>query len=209
MRRLNTTTALAAAAVALIAAGCATTAFTSTWKAPDAAPLALAGKKVGAMVIHNNEGTRRAAEDALAREITARGAQGQPTYPLLSNTAAKDQATARAAIEKAGFDGLVVMRPVGREKEVTYTPGMWTGQPMYGSFWGGYYGYGWGAVYSPGYLQTDTIVSVETLIYSMAQDKLIWAGESQTTNPTRVDSFVRELSGKVATELRREGLLSR
>jgi hypothetical protein len=209
MGRLNTTTALAAAAVALVAAGCATTAFKSTWKAPDAQPLALAGKKVGAMVIHNNEGTRRAAEDALAREITARGAQGQPTYPLLSNTAAKDQATAKAAIEKAGFDGLVVMRPVGREKEVTYTPGVWTGQPMYGSFWGGYYGYGWGAAYSPGYLQTDTIVSVETLIYSTDQDKLIWAGESTTTNPTKVDSFVRELSGKVATELRREGLLAK
>ena len=209
MVRLNTMTAVAVAVVAAVAAGCATTAFTSTWKAPDAAPVALAGKKVGAMVIHPNEGTRRAAEDALAREITARGATGQPTYPLLSNTAAKDQAAARAVIDKAGFDGLVVMRPVGRDKEVTYTPGMWTGQPMYGSFWGGYYGYGWGAVYSPGYLQTDTIVTVETLIYSMQQDKLIWAGESRTTNPTKVDAFVRELSGKVGTELRREGLLSK
>jgi hypothetical protein len=84
------------------------------------------------------------------------------------------------------------------------------GQPAsarYGSFWGGYYRYGWGAVYEPGYLRTDTIVTVETLVYSLADDKLIWAGASQTTNPSSLDGFVRELAGKVADQMRKEGLL--
>ena len=57
------------------------------------------------------------------------------------------------------------------------------GAPYYGSFYG-YWGYGWGAVYDPGYLRTDTVVMVETLIYSVTQDKLVWAGHSKTTNPS-------------------------
>jgi hypothetical protein len=38
-----------------------------------------------------------------------------------------------------------------------------------------------------------TIVTVETLIYSLGQDKLIWAGQSQTTNPSKVGPFIREM----------------
>ena len=53
---------------------CASSPFVSTWKAPDATPLELRGSKVAAVVMMENQASRRAAEDALAREITARGA---------------------------------------------------------------------------------------------------------------------------------------
>ena len=58
-------------------------------------------------------------------------------------------------------------------------------------------------------LQTDTIVSVETLVYSFVQDKLLWAGMSETMNPSRADELVRELAGKVASQMEKEGLLAR
>jgi len=38
--------------------------------------------------------------------------------------------------------------------------------------------------------QRWTIVTVETLIYSLGQDKPIWAGQSQTTNPSKVGPFI-------------------
>jgi len=65
---------------------------------------------------------------------------------------------------------------VGRERQVSYEPGVvWVG-PHYRRFWGGYWGYGWGTVYEPGYLREDKVVSVETLVYSFEQDELVWAG---------------------------------
>ena len=61
---------------------------------------------------------------------------------------------------------------------------MYWGGPAYATFWGGgYYGYGWGGVYSPGYITTDTIVSVEILVYSLKQDKLVWAAQSADDEP--------------------------
>ena len=196
-----------ALAAALGLGGCATTQFNSTWKAPDAQPVNLAGQKVAAVVLSKKEGVRRGAEDALAREITLQGAQGIAAYTIVPGDV-RDKDQAKALFEKAGIQGVVTMKAVGKDKELSYSPGMWTG-PGYGSFWGGgYWGYGWGGVYDPGYLTTNTIVTVETLVYSLKQDKLIWAGQSQTTNPEKADAFIKELTGAAAKEMRKAGLLT-
>lgn len=192
-------------AAALVAAGCATTTFTSVWKAPDAPQIVLSGQKVAAVVMTPREGPRRTAEDALARELTKRGADAVASYTFLSDQDLKDEAAAKAQIQKAGVQGVVVMRVTSQDQSVTYTPSTWS-RGYYPSFWG-YWGYGWGAVYSPGSIRTDTIVNVETLVYSVADDKLLWAGVSGTTNPNQVDAFVTEIVDEAAKEMRKSGLL--
>jgi hypothetical protein len=80
--------------------------------------------------------------------------------------------------------------------------------PRYRPYWGGYYGYGWGGAWAGGTdIRTDTIVTVETLVYSLKQYTLIWAGQSKTTNPTQVESFVQELAESAAKEMKKAGLL--
>jgi hypothetical protein len=195
---------MAAVVVAVVAfAGCATTGFSSTWRNPEAQPLRVEGSKVAALVMAKNEATRRASEDALAREITAQGAQGVPMYSIAPVT---DEAKTRAALEQQGFAAVVVMRPVGSQQRVTATPTMYAG-PAYGGFWGGYYGYGWGSPWGGTEIRTDTIVAVETLVYSLKQNKLVWGGQSNTTNPSNVDGFVREVATAAAKELRKQGLI--
>lgn len=188
---------------------CASSPFVSSWKAPDATPLELRGSKVAAVVMMKNQASRRAAEDALAREITARGAQGVPMYTILPDSQPQSEAAARAALEQAGVAGAVVMRPVGVEKEVSSTPVSYAG-PMYAGYYGGYYGHGWGASYGTmgGEIRTDTIVVVETLIYSLKQNKLVWGGQSRTTNPKNVDQLVKKLAAAAATELEKQGLIT-
>src|SRR5882672_443375 len=89
--------------------GCATSDFVSSWKAPDATPLQLAGAKVAAIVMMQDQSSRRAAEDALARELTARGVMGVPLYMIVPDADAKDEAKVKAALEAAGFNGAVTM----------------------------------------------------------------------------------------------------
>ena len=187
-------------ASALLAA-CATTNFVSTWTEPNAQPLDRS-KRVGAVMVTSRDALRRAAEDAMVREFTARGVQGVASYTILPANATRDTTAARAAFEQAGVDAVLVMRVVGKDTQISYTPGT----PYY-STWG-YWGYGWGAAYSPGYMQTDQIVSVESLVYSVSQGKLIWAGQSETTNPEDVDNFIAELVGAVGAELRQSGLIA-
>lgn len=206
-----------ASTLALLLSGCATTTFTSVWKAPDAKPLQFhAGDKVVAMVVADSTGMRRSGEANLADELDKRGLKGVPAYTLISDGDIKDEAKAKAAIEASGAVGVIVLRPMGKEQEVSSTPSTYVGAsyygaPYYGGFWGGgYYGYGWGGgFYDPGTIRTDTYVSIETVIYDLRQNKLVWAGQTRTMNPSDVEGFVTELATAVSKELRESGLVAR
>jgi hypothetical protein len=200
------------AAVTLTA--CATTSFHSTWRNPAAQPLNLKSKKVAALVLSEDTGLRYGAEDAMAREITAHGAVGVPAYSLIPSELVreKDQEKAKQKakelLENAEVEGVVAMRLVSKDKSLTATGGGYWGNPHYSSFWGpGLWGWGWGGAYDAAFLRLDTIFVVETLVYSLPQDKLVWASQSQTTNPTEVRSFMHEVGKKVAEEMQKQGLL--
>ena len=195
-------TALLIGSLATSLAACATTAFHSTWKAPDATPVSATGEKVIALVVSANQASRRAAEDPLARELTKRGAVGIAAYTVLDGIDVRDERQIKEAFEKTGAVGVVVVRPVVKEKEVYSTPSVYMGP--YGTLWGGYYGGAW----TGGQVRTDTIVIVETLVYSLRQNKLVWAGESRTTNPTNVDAFVEELVAEAAEAMKKQGVIA-
>ena len=205
---LRTTKARLLVLAAASALGCASTSFQSTWKAPGAGPLNFKGKKVAALVISKEEGVRYGAEDALAREITKHGAVGVAAYGAIPKELTQDKEKAKEFLAKAGVVGVVAMRVVGKDQEISSSPATYYASPYYSTFWGGgYYGYGWSGIYDPGYVRTDTIVSVETLVYSLEQDKLVWAGRSETTNPSKVGPFIQELTAKAASEMKKQGLI--
>lgn len=59
----------------------------------------------------------------------------------------------------------------------------------------------------PSEVRTVTLVTIETLVYSLRQNKLVWAGRTQATYPDRVTRMVHDTADKVANELQRQGLL--
>lgn len=190
-------------------AGCATTTFTSTWKAPGAQAVSPAGKTIAAVFVARDESRRRAGEDVLAADLRARGANPIAAYTILPNDHRGDGEGARERLRQAGAQAVVAMRVVGRDQRITYTPGVGYAFPSYYYGFGPYWGYGWGAVYNPGYLQTDTLVSVETLVYSLQpEDKLVWASTSRTSNPRDLDTLINEVADATAKEMVRQGLLS-
>ena len=164
----------------------------------------LAGKNRTDFVL---DAARRAAEDTLAADLTARGAHVIPSYTVLQDYGGKTDADAAGTqLKQAGAQGVVIMRVVGKEQQVTYTPG--TTYPAYYGGFGPYWGSSWGAAYDPGYLRTDTMVSIETLIYSLNSGKLLWASTSRTTNPENVGSLVKEVADATAKEMAKQGLLA-
>ncbi len=207
MTRNRILSRLLATAAALITFACATTTFQSTWRSPDARPLKLSGKKVVGVFVSKDETLRRRAEDAMAREISARGAQGVPAYTVLTDEEVRDRDAAKAKLEQLGFSGAVVMRVIGTQTRYTYEPAYWA-RPYYHHFWAGYWGWGWGTVWAPGYLVADKIVSVETLVYSLEQDELVWAGVSRTVDPNQIDPFIAELAAAVTKQMVKDGLLT-
>jgi len=219
----------------LLATACGgpSTKFVSSWRSPKAEPIQFRGEPVAAVVMVDNEYKRRAAEDALAREISHYGAKGVPMYSITGADPETDEAKAKAAIERAGVKGVIVMRPKGKRTNIETSE--YYSSPMYNGYWGGYYGYGWGMPYSyaryglpvsgtpygygAGYgywtpatktTQTTTteVVVVEVLVFSLKQNLLVWAGESESTPPEKVDDFVTQLAAETTKELGEKGLLS-
>jgi len=199
----------ALAALPLALAACAGgTKFVNTWKAPDGAPLSVKqGDLVIAMVISKEETLRRSGEDFLSDELRQRGLRPIPSFTLIPTEKVGDREGAAAAIQESGAAALFVLRPLAVNKEQTYVPPSYMGAGPY-SAWGPYYGYGWGAAYSPGYVVTDTVVRVETLVFDLRQNKLLWAGTSETTNPERLDLFMKDLVKAASAQMRRAGVIS-
>jgi hypothetical protein len=178
---------LLAAALALLAAGCASTRLTAVWQDPAFEDATF--HKVLVVFQNADAGLRRMAEDEMARDIP----NSVPAYRALSDAELRDVDRVKARVRELGFDSSVVMRVVGVEHQRTYVPPeVYTVPGYYRGFWG-YWGYGWTTVYEPGYLRHDRIVRIATNVYSVPLDKLVWASESETFNPASLRGAVSEV----------------
>ena len=158
----------------------------------------------------NDPKARHRAEDALAKEITALGAQGVAMYTIAPSgvTPKEGETQTRAIVEAAGAKGLVVMRPVDVNHRTVNTATQ-SSASTYGGYWGGYYGIGWNdpwIEFNPD-TQTDLVITIETFVFSLPQNKLVWTGTTETINPRNAESFVHTLATETAKELQRLGLV--
>ena len=55
-------------------------------------------------------------------------------------------------------------------------------------------------------LARDQIITVESLIYSVPRNQLLWAAVSETRNPRALPQFIEELVKESVAELRKQGL---
>ena len=170
------------------------------WISPDVANYKF--DHILTICVVKDESTRQEVEDAMA----ARAQKGNafPSYNILEEADLRDRERAKNKILKMGFDGAVVMRPLRVEDRVNYVPGSYP--PYYGTFWG-YYGWAWPALYTPDYVYTDKIVQVETTIFSIKDDKLLWTTVTETTNPKSARDVVLEIAKQIGKEARKRGLM--
>lgn len=185
--------------LALVLASCSSTRVVTQWRDP--ATTQLHFTKVLALCISKEESLRRAAEGELCKQITS--VECKPAYLAIPDSMLDKEKRdeAKALVARAGFDGAVVVRVVDVREKVTYVP------PSYGPTFWGYYGYAWPMAYDPGYYRTDQILRLETSIYSITQDQLLWVGTTETMNPRSMPETIEEVAEAVRGELQRDHLI--
>jgi len=206
---MKSTIRLASIGLVVTVAACVSTTFTSTWKSPDAQALDPRGHKIAAVFISSDEAGRHVAEDVLVRKLAEAGAQGVATYSLIPTSELTNMAFVKARLTEAGVDGVLTVRVIDEKEKTTITlagpsPAL---DPYYWSF-SGYWGYGWGYPYEPARVTTDTVLRVETLVYSLGRDELLWAGTSRTVNPNNLEKFVATLADQAAKRMTQQGVLA-
>jgi len=179
----------------------------SVWKAPGLKPTSFAGKKVAAVAITDDLSLQMSAEEALTRELEARGVVAVPAYRLIPAPEMRDPEKVQAWLKRGDFVAVVALRVVTAEKEVSYNPVMFSSG--YYSTFGGYYGYGWTSVTAVGKPREDMVVTVEAMIYDVADGSLMWASVSEKTNPKGAGPLIKELVKDVSGEMKKEGLIAK
>ncbi len=188
-----------------IAAAGASTKFLSTYRAPGLPPQNFSGQTVVALVVSDDMSLRMSTEEAMSQQLAKHGVKGIAAYRVIPTPELKDPQKAKGWIQKAGARGVVVMRLVDIKKESAAPPVVWDSYP-YNSFWN-YYPYSWSSTIVIINAPDDTKVTVETVIYDLAKDHLLWSGTSESTNPKGARSLVEGIVDATADEMKKQGLV--
>ena len=143
--------------------------------------------------------SQRSAEDKIAKQL--KQGVGVQSYTYLS-IADSVKEVVDAKLLKDGFDGIIEMHLKEVEKSTSYVQGS-----SYGGYgYRGYYGYG---SYSPGYYTEDKTFMVETNLFSIRDNKLLWSGTTSSLNPTSFDKTIDEIINTIKYELQKKGFLKK
>jgi hypothetical protein len=174
------------------AGGCAgpTTSYEQVWRGAPAQVSSI--QNIAALYESQDGAMRRTVEDAMTYKLSRRGVHAVPAYTVLQGDDINNHDKAKQKLIDAGFDGVVVIRFIGTE---TY-PG-----DMVYSTWGP----GWPMAYED-YVFAYPVVRVETSLYSLHTDQLVWSARSKTLDADDTNEVIDEVTTLVATTLQRQGV---
>jgi hypothetical protein len=188
--------------IGMTMASCTATKITSSWREPDKTVLFSELNKVLVVAMFGNETNRRRAEDQMVAYMHGKGVV---SYFYLNDAFNKrDVEGIRQKIRVDGYDGAVTMRLVDVEKEKVYSPGTTSYPADYRNF-SGYYYRNW--FYPPGYYTMTKVYTIETNVYSIKEDRIIWSGLTQTTDPDGVKQLTEEVAKVVYKKMVAEGFI--
>jgi hypothetical protein len=195
-------TALVAAPLFIGAAGCwHATELAATWRDPTAGRAAFAHGV--AIFVSKDEAIRRTVEDRMAGSFP----NLTPSYRVMPQIEKENQDQILAKLRQAGFDGAFMMRVADVSVVPTYAPGNYWYDRPYG--FNGYWNMAWSSPYDPyGAWAPTSIVTIETQVYSLADDKLVFAARSNTTNPSSVKMLTESVIRHVKEAMLKTGLVA-
>ncbi len=172
-------------------------------------------QKVLVLGVFKDDIQRRMFEANFVKEVDAEGKQAIAGYTLMPEKEDFDsKQDILAVVNKIGADSVLITSFKGvieKQREVAprvdYVPRMGMNYGRYGYGYRGYYGSTYEAVYRPGYTTTDTIVQLETRVYAVENEKLVWAGKTKSVNASSAEQIIKELVSLVVKDMKESGLI--
>ncbi|WP_304197051.1 DUF4136 domain-containing protein [Flavobacterium alvei] len=202
---------LSALAISLLVGCSPSTQIVKTWSDPSLnAGSVKAYDKVLVIAQLKDDSSRRIAED----KIVASSPKGNfiASYNYLKPDQ-QDQNLVVADLLKDGIEAIILMRLTDITKTTDYVQGTayYGGWGYGGGYYGGYRGWGYGgSIYgTPGYYEENKTYYVETNIYDVKSNKLLWSGTTSTLNPSKTNEAIDGIIAAVKTELNNKGLIKK
>jgi hypothetical protein len=187
--------------IAVAAASCGTsTSLSQRWSDP--AYVGQPGQKMMIVALSKTERNQFVWEAAFSAALQKEKVQPLVGSKFLPKDAAADEATLKQAVRESGANLVAVTRLLAVDKEQQYVPGMsyYTPAPAYYGMYG-YYNSSYAMVHDPGYYQENTIVKLETNVYDVATEKLVWSGVTETLNPETAQDVANSVAYTVTEDM--------
>ncbi len=198
---------LASLTLILALAACApSTKISGSWSSPDkpASPY----KKLLATALTSNLVNRQAFEEELVATLLEDGVEASSSLTLIPLGSASDKEGMEKAVktvQESGYDGILTVALLDQTSETRYMQGGTAYAPM---GYGGYYGYYGAMTYDPGYYTTDKLYYIEVNLYDAKTESLVWSSQSETTNPTNLETFSHAFAGVVVDRMIKDGIIA-
>jgi hypothetical protein len=195
---------------ALMAGGCTSSSeITRSWKSPEytAKPL----KSLLVIAISNDAIARGTVEGDVMKELRAADIPVQMGIELFPPLLFKDKISkeeAKKRIVESGADAVLLISVLSNEEKETYVPGAMVYTPGPGTVvMYGYWTDSWNLAYTQGAYTSTREIVLQSNLYRTADEALLWAARSTSTNPSSLSKFSRVYSSVLVGKMMSDGAL--
>jgi hypothetical protein len=190
----------------IIMVSCNSTKIASSWKEPNKTVSIGKLNKVLVVALFKDETSNRKAEDQMVGYLKDVGLVSYKYFK--PDFDRKNEDVIRDMIKMDAFDGAITMRLVDIDKDQIYTPSRNSTYPTYYRNFSGYYYRNWAYSSAPGYYSSTKTYTVETVVFSIKEDKIIWSGLTKTTDPDGVTKMTEEIAEVIYKRMITEGFIT-
>ena len=189
------------------------TQITSTWT--DKEIEAPAYKNIFVVALTHDIDARKIVENELAAHFRDKGVKVSTSIDLygpITREEAGSKEEIVAKVRENGNNAILILSLIDSETETRYVAGNnnyyapTLTYNFYGSF-GSYYDYYSPQLYEPGYYANDKIYFLESNLYDVASEKLVWSAQSQSYSPGDIENFAEEFSEVTIARLHKDNLI--
>ena len=190
-----------------LATSCANTKITSVWM--DQSKAGTSYNDILVIGIAEEQHNRRLFEEEFTAQLVAAGIESEVSYKILPEGTVINRDTVAEAIKGKEIDAVVVTHLVAVDEETVYRQPTTTYRPTYGYYNGlySYYPHVHGYVHEPGYYTTHEVVKLETNLYEVESESLVWSAQSRSFAPESAKEVIDDLIKLVIKDLKEKELI--
>jgi len=154
------------------------------------------------IAITGNEHNRRSFEKKFVAQLKSVGVDAvssEEAIPMPANLELKKEMILNA-VNQYKNDAVIITQLIGKEEKDVYTRG--------GSAHRGFYGFYHSRYSDSGYSSTSMTVRLETNLYDVKTEKLIWSGKSKTWSKDSKDQIINDVIKAVIKNLQKNKLIA-
>jgi hypothetical protein len=173
--------------------GCSQTKVTSVWVDQEYEGDGI--DDVFVVGVTKDGGLRRIFEDEFVTLFKQRGVKAISSYRLLPDEDLRDEKKLDSKVIESGSDTILMTRILDIRKDTQYIPPDY----VYTGGWHGYYNRAY--MVSPGHTVEYETAVLETNLYDLKTDKLIWSARSDAPTDGKVGKHIKDFARSIINQL--------